>query len=227
MLPLAASLTDSITNAIGDSGVYAIFGLMALDAVFPAASELVMVYGGAVAAGAFANAQVSLFGADIESSGWAFVVIALAGTLGYLLGSVLGWGIGAYGGRPLLERHGRWLHLGPENLARAEEWFDRKGDAAVFVGRILPVVRSFVSVPAGVLEFPFVRYVVLTLIGSALWCFALTGVGLGLGESWEKFHDAFRYADIVVVVIVVLAVLAGGWHLWRRRQRRVASRQNP
>jgi membrane protein YqaA with SNARE-associated domain len=78
--------------------------------------------------------------------------MAHAGALGYWVGAVLGWGIGRYGGHPLLERHGRWLHVTPENLARAEAWFERRGDAAVFFGRIVPVVRSFISIPAGVLE---------------------------------------------------------------------------
>jgi membrane protein DedA with SNARE-associated domain len=228
-MPLASitdSITDSITGAIGDSGVYAVFGLMAIDAVLPAASELVMVYAGAVAAGAFADSAVTLFGAEIESPAWAFLVMALAGTIGYWLGSLVGWAIGAYGGRPLLERHGRWFHLGPDNLQKAEDWFERKGDGAVFIGRMLPVVRSFVSIPAGVLEYPFGRYTVLTLLGTIPWCFALAGVGFGLGEGWERFHHAFRYADIVVLALIVLGVAAGVWHLWRRRQRRLASEQS-
>jgi membrane protein DedA with SNARE-associated domain len=211
------SITDRVTEAIGDAGVYAVFGLMAFDAVFPAASELVMVYAGAVAAGAFSGAGVTLFGADVESTGWGFVVMALAGTIGYWLGSLLGWAIGAYGGRPLLERHGRWLHLGPERLERAEDWFERKGDAAVFVGRMLPVVRSFVSVPAGVLEFPFGRYTVLTLLGTVPWCFGLAGIGVGLGESWERFHEAFRYADIAIVVAIALGAAYLVYRVWRRR----------
>ena len=222
-----SSITDAVTETIGDAGVYAVFGLMALDAVFPAASELVMVYGGAVAAGAFADAGVSLFGNGIESTFWGYLVMALAGTIGYWLGSLVGWWIGLHGGRPLLERHGRWLHLGPDNLARADRWFEQKGDAAVFVGRMLPVVRSFVSIPAGVLEFPFGRYSLLTLLGTIPWCFALAGIGLGLGESWERFHDAFRYADIAIVVLVVVAVAYGAYRIWSHRGRRAAPAAAP
>ena len=165
-------ITERFTDFIGDQGLYAVFLLMLVDAVLPAASELVMVYGGALAAGAFAGHEVVLFGAEIESPAWAYVAIAAAGTIGYLIGSVLGWSIGLYGGRPLVERRGRWLHLSPERLDRAERWFERHGDRAVFLGRITPVVRSFVSIPAGVFRAPLGLYSVLTLVGSGLWAFA-------------------------------------------------------
>src|SRR2546429_9938965 len=102
-----AGVTNSLTSLIGNHGAYAVFALMAIDAVFPAASELVMVYAGALAAGAFAGQHVDLFGTRISSHAWAYVVMALAGTLGYLAGSIVGWAIGFYGGRPLLERRGR------------------------------------------------------------------------------------------------------------------------
>src|SRR5438128_11585150 len=124
---------------------------MLIDAVVPAASELVMLYAGAVAAGVFASAHhLSLFGATIGFGAGAYIAMALVGTLGYLAGSIVGWWIGLRGGRPLLEHHGRWLHLGPERLERAERWFDRFGNVGVLVGRLTPVVRSFVSIPAGV-----------------------------------------------------------------------------
>ena len=146
---LLASITHSITSFVGNHGLYAVFVLMLIDAVFPAASELVMIYGGALAGGAIAGGHVVLFGSRIDSHAWGFVAVSLAGTIGYLLGSLAGWGIGAYGGRPLLERRGRWLHLSPEKLDRAEAWFERRGDWAVFLGRLTPVVRSFISIPAG------------------------------------------------------------------------------
>ncbi len=159
---------------------------MLIDAVFPAASEPVMVYGGAVASGAFAGQDVTLFGYAFEPGLQAYLAIALAGTIGYTIGSVAGWAIGDYGGRPYLERHGRWLHLDTAKLDRAEAWFDRWGDWAVFLGRVTPVVRSFISIPAGVFRAPFRRYLVLTLIGSAIWCFGLAGCGLGgRGELGE------------------------------------------
>ena len=153
-----AGVTSSLTSLIGNHGLYAVFLLMAIDAVLPAASELVMVYAGALAAGAFAGQHVDLFGSRISSHAWAYVAMALAGTLGYLVGAIVGWAIGRYGGRPLLERRGRWLHLGEDKLQRAERWFDRWDDLAVLIGRLTPVVRSFISIPAGIFRMPFWRY---------------------------------------------------------------------
>ena len=156
-------MTHAVTSAIGDYGLYAVFGLMLVDAVFPAASELVMLYAGALAAGAFPGQDVILFGAHIDSTFWGYAAMALAGTLGYLVGSIIGWGIGRYGGRPFLERRGRWVHVTPASLDRAEAWFSRWGDWAVLFGRVVPVVRSFISIPAGVLDMPLGRYTVLTV----------------------------------------------------------------
>jgi membrane protein DedA with SNARE-associated domain len=217
-----AGVTSHLTSLIGNHGLYAVFLLMAIDAVLPAASELVMVYAGALAAGAFAGQHVDLFGARISSHAWAYVAMALSGTLGYLLGSIGGWALGRYGGRPLLERRGRWLHLGRDKLDRAERWFDRWDDWAVLVGRITPVVRSFISIPAGVFRMPFWRYTVLTLVGSAVWCFALAGVGLGLGKSYTTFHHDFRFADYAVGVAIV--ALAAYLLVRKRRSSRLSSR---
>jgi membrane protein DedA with SNARE-associated domain len=202
---VVASLSSSLTTFVRDHGLAAVFVLMLVDAVFPAASELVMVVGGALAAGAFGGA-VTLFGTHIHSGFWAYVAISLAGTIGYLIGSILGWAIGRYGGRPFLERYGRWFHLSPPTIDRAERWFQRHEDWAVFLGRITPVVRSFVSIPAGLFRVPYARYVVLTLIGSALWCFAFAGVGWGAGASYERFHHDFAYVEYAVVAgILALA----------------------
>ncbi len=217
-----AGVTSSLTSLIGNHGLYAVFLLMAIDAVLPAASELVMVYAGALAAGAFAGQHVDLFGSRISSHAWAYVAMALAGTLGYLVGSVVGWAIGLYGGRPLLERRGRWLHLGEDKLQRAERWFDRWDDLAVLIGRLTPVVRSFISIPAGIFRMPLWRYTVLTLIGSAVWAFALAGVGYGLGNSYERFHRDFRFADYAVAAAI--AALAAYLIVRRRRSSRLSSR---
>jgi len=218
-----ASVSGSITTFVGDHGVYAVFLLMAIDAVFPAASELVMVYAGALASGAFASQHVVLFGHQIDSGFWAFVTMALAGTLGYLAGSIVGWWIGRRGGRPFVERHGRLLHLGPERLERAERWFDRHDRWAVLLGRITPVVRSFVSIPAGVMEVPLVRYTVLTLAGSAIWCFAFAGAGYLAGSNWEELHHAFRFADYLIAVAIVGGVCWLGWRYLRKRRRNPVS----
>jgi membrane protein DedA with SNARE-associated domain len=149
------------------------------------------------------------------------VAVSLAGTIGYLIGSLLGWAIGAFGGRPLLERHGRWFHLTPARLDRAEAWFDRRGDWAVFLGRVTPVVRSFISIPAGVFRSPLGRYTVLTLVGSAIWCFAWAGVGWGVGTGYRRVHEDFRWVDYAVVAVVALAVARLLFHLiWGRSARR-------
>ena len=216
---ILSGITDAITSAIGDYGLYAVFALMLIDAVLPAASEVVMVYGGALASGAFAGQEVVLFGSTIEEGLPAYLAIALAGTIGYTIGSVGGWAIGLYGGRPYLERHGRWLHLNEQKLERAERWFDRWGDWAVFLGRLTPVVRSFVSVPAGVFEAKLGRYTLLTLVGSAIWCFAFAGAGYVAGESWEDFHHVFRYFDYLVAGLIAAAVAFLVIRHIRRRRR--------
>jgi membrane protein DedA with SNARE-associated domain len=202
-----------VTSFLAQHGLWAVFVLMAIDAVFPAASELVMLYAGALASGALSS-QLVVFGT--ERSGFdAYIAVALSGTLGYLFGSLVGWAIGLYGGRPFLERHGRWVHLNEARMDRAERWFERWDDWAVFVGRLTPLARSFISIPAGVFEAPLVRYTVLTLAGSAIWAFAFAGAGYALGASWESFHHAFRYVEYVVA----LGIVGIGAYLllrWRR-----------
>jgi membrane protein DedA with SNARE-associated domain len=214
---ILSEITDLLTTVVGDYGLYAVFFLMLLDAVFPAASEAVMVYGGAVAAGAFPGQEVKLGSWTLEPGLEAYLGIALAGTIGYTIGSIIGWWVGLRGGRPFLARHGRWLHVNEEKLDRAEQWFERWEDWAVFFGRVTPVVRSFVSIPAGVFRVPFARYNVLTLAGSAIWCFTLAGVGWALGSRWEDFHHTFRFVDYVIVAALAAGVAALAWKLLRRR----------
>jgi membrane protein DedA with SNARE-associated domain len=212
-----ASITGSVTNFVGDHGVYAVFTLMAIDAVFPAASELVMVYAGALASGAFASQHVVLFGNRIDSPGWAFVTMALAGTLGYVAGSIGGWWIGRYGGRPFVEEHGRLFHLGGGRFERAERWFHRYGIWAVLLGRVTPVVRSFVSIPAGVFGMALGLYTLLTVPGSAAWAFAFAGIGWAVGSNYKHFHHLF---DIGLVAGAALVVVYLGVRL-------ASSRLNP
>lgn len=218
---LLASITGSITSFVGNHGVEAVFVLMAVDAVFPAASELVMVYAGAVASGAFASQHVVLFGHTIEYGFWAYVTMSMAGTLGYLVGSIAGWGIGRYGGRPFVERHGRFLHLGPGRLERAERWFDRHDRWAVLLGRITPVVRSFVSIPAGVFEMRFSPYLLWTIPGAAAWAFAFAAIGYSFGSNYEHFH---HYFDIALVAGAALVVVYLVFRLVTRRASRLKPR---
>jgi membrane protein DedA with SNARE-associated domain len=202
-----ASVTSTFESHIASQGAYAVFILMAIDAVFPAFSELVMLYAGAVAAGVFPGTHhVSVFGAKIGFGVGSFIVMALAGTIGYVVGALVGWWIGLRGGRRLLERRGRWLHVTPDRLDRAERWFERWGNVGVLVGRLTPIVRSFVSIPAGVFEMRLAPYALYTALGSAIWAFAIAGVGYGLGSSYKRFDHGFKYEEYAVVAgVLVLA----------------------
>ena len=220
MVPTLATITSQFLDWIAHNGVYAVFGLMALDALLPVGGELVMLYAGVVASGAVAGQHAQLFGTALSPGLESYVVLALAGALGYLAGALVGWAIGTYGGRELIERHGRVLHISPETFDRAERWFERYGSRAVLFGRVTPVVRSFISVPAGVLGSPLGRYTVLTLIGSLVWCFGFAAAGWALGGSWEQFHHDFRYADYAAVALVAVAGAAA--LVRQRRRRRVA-----
>jgi membrane protein DedA with SNARE-associated domain len=190
-------MTAQLTSWITDLGLAGVFTLMAVDAVLPAGGELVMLFAGALAAGAIPGHPASSLTAAV-----------LAGALGYLTGSIAGWVVGRAGGRPLIERHGRWLHLGPQRFRRAERWFDRYGSAFVLFGRLTPLVRSFVSIPAGVLEFPFPRFVGLTALASLVWCAAFGIAGHALGTHWDSVHHAFRYADYAAVALLAVAAVA-------------------
>ena len=192
-----------MTSWLANYGVIAIFVLMFVDALFPAASELVLVYAGALASGALAH--------DVHVLGWhptgfaAYLAVVAAAVVGYQLGAITGWWIGIRGGRAFLERRGRWFHLSPARLDRAERWFQRWDARAELVGRVTPVARSFISIPAGVFESPFGRYNVLTLIGNGIWCLVLAAVGWALGASWETFHHDFRWVEYLVVLGIVAA----------------------
>jgi membrane protein DedA with SNARE-associated domain len=204
---LLASLSSSFTSAVENHGLYAVFGLLALGAVLPAGSELVALVGGALAAGAFSGADgVSVFGTRVGFGAGAYVAIAVAATLGYLLGDLVGWSIGRFGGRELLERHGRWFHVTPERLDRADAWFERWDRPGVFVGTMTPVVRSFVAIPAGIFEMPLASFLGLTLIGSALWSFAFVGIGYALGASYKSFEHDFRYVEYAIAVGIAAAL---------------------
>jgi membrane protein DedA with SNARE-associated domain len=212
----------SITSFVGDHGVYAVFVLMLAAAVVPAASELVMVYAGAVAGGTFASAHVVLFGHRIDTPAWAYVTMAVTGVLANTIGAVIGWLIGDYGGRPLLERFGKWLHITPQRIARAERWFDRFGVLAVPLGMTTPVIRSFVAIPAGIARMPLSRFVPLALIGCIPFCFGLAGGGWALGSSYGRLHHDFNYVSIAIGVLAVALI---GYLIWRRRSSTLATRR--
>jgi membrane protein DedA with SNARE-associated domain len=207
-------LLASLTSFVGDHGVYAVFGLMLLAAVVPAASELVMIYAGAVVSGAFASQHVVLFGSQIDSHGWAYVTMAVAGVLGNTAGAALGWALGFYAGRPLLAGYGKWLHITPARIERAERWFDRFGPYAVPLGLAAPVVRSFVAIPAGIARMDLRRFLPLAAVGCSAFCFGLAAGGWALGSSYDRLHHDFTWVSIAVVAAVVVLI---GYLVVRRR----------
>jgi membrane protein DedA with SNARE-associated domain len=198
------AMTAHVTQWVADLGLGGVFVLMAVDAVLPAGGELVMLFAGALAAGAIAGHDASSLPAAIA-----------AGTLGYLVGSLAGWAVGKAGGRPFIERYGRWLHLGPQRFRRAERWFERWGSSFVLFGRLTPLVRSFVSIPAGALEYRFAPYLALTSLASLIWCAGFGIAGHALGTHWDSVHHAFRYADYAAVAL--LCAVAAAWLVRARR----------
>jgi membrane protein DedA with SNARE-associated domain len=172
---------------------------------------------GAIAA-AIAAVGTSLVvpGLGLVIAGPAAAAVAGAGAggvAGGLLGALVGWAIGLYGGRPFLERRGRWFHLGPERLDRAERWFERWEDQAVLIGRLTPVVRSFVSIPSGLFGEPLRRYTLLTLAGSAIWCFFFAGLGWALGSGYKNVDHVTH----VIEALIVIALIGFAVYLLRRR----------
>jgi membrane protein DedA with SNARE-associated domain len=203
---LIGSVTGQLTTWIADHGVAAVLGLMALDALLPIGGELIMLYAGVIAAGAVHASATTIFGIPVTGGTSVYIVLALAGTVGSLAGSLVAWGIGWRGGRPFVVRHGRWLHVSLARLERAEGWINLYGARALFVGRLTPIVRSFISLPAGVLRVPLVVFVLVTLLPSLIWCFGFAAAGWALGSSWHSFDDAFHYLDYAVPVLLAAAL---------------------
>jgi membrane protein DedA with SNARE-associated domain len=195
-----------IQTAIENYGYVAVFVLMVLEsACIPIPSEVTMLFGGAAANATFA--------ASVGADHLNFLVVGLLGALGNLVGSWIAYVVGKAGGRPLIERWGRYIFLRPHELDRAEAWFADHGEAAVFGSRLLPVVRTFISLPAGVAEMPFGRFSAYTLAGCLPWTFALAGVGYALGSRWTTVERYFQPISIVVGVLLIGAV---AWWLIRR-----------
>jgi membrane protein DedA with SNARE-associated domain len=141
--------------------------------------------------------------------------IVLAGLLGTMVGSWVTYAIGRGGRLELLERHGSKLHMGPTQIARAERWFERYGEPVVFFGRMVPLVRAFVSLPAGVARMPFWRFTVLSFLGSIPWVVALAFAGHALGGDWTSVHKYLQYVDYLILVLLVAGI---AYALLRRRR---------
>jgi membrane protein DedA with SNARE-associated domain len=201
---LIASITDPIVNVAVDVvdalGLPGVFVLMTLEsACIPVPSEATML---------FAGFNVS----DGQYPLWAAVAV---GSVANLVGSWIAYAVGYYGRVDILERHGRKLHIKPSHLATADRWFERHGDLTVLVTRMLPIIRTFISLPAGVARMPFWRFSVLTLIGCIPWVFMLTFIGKQAGDNWEKWKDSLHYVDYAVVALIVVGVV----YVFLRRRR--------
>ena len=196
---------------ITNYGYLAIFVLMlAESACIPVPSELIMTFGGALAAGAVPGTHLNLIG------------VILAGTAGNVAGSYIAWAVGRYGGQPLLRRLsegrlGRHL-LREHDLDRAIARFDRHGGKAVLIGRLLPVVRTFISLPAGIAEMPALRFGIYTTIGCIPWTAALAVAGYAVGTNWESIANAFHGPTYVIAGIVLVVLVLAVWRYARRRQ---------
>lgn len=199
------TVSSHVTTAIAHHGVVAVFLLMAVDAVLPIGSELIMLYAGVLAAGAAAGAHLSLFGSHVPSGAESYLLLVGSGALGSLAGATAGYSLGALAARSGTERP-RWLPVSDEGFARARSWFQAHERSAIFLGRITPVVRSVISIPAGVLRIPFRPYAAWTLLGALVWCLAFAGVGWALAGAYEGFHRSFRYADYIVAAAVVALI---------------------
>ncbi|MGH2463770.1 MAG: DedA family protein [Candidatus Limnocylindria bacterium] len=137
---------------------------------------------------------------------WTFIGVMVAATIGAALGSLAGYVIGAWGGRPLLDRYGRYVHIHPDDLDRADAWFARYGGWAVFLARFVPLLRALINYPAGVARMPIGRFLVFSILGSIPWNLALVTAGWVLGENYQALYEAIRPFELVIYVVVVLVV---------------------
>src|SRR3954470_6084038 len=201
---LLASITDPIVNVAVDVvdalGLGGVFVLMVLEsACIPVPSEATMLFAGF----------------NVSDGHYSLFAAVAVGSLGNLVGSWIAYAIGYYGRIDVLEKHGRKLHIKKSHLEWADRWFERHGDATVFFSRMVPIVRTFISLPAGVARMPFWRFTVLTLAGCLPWVFMLTFIGQQAGDRWESWKDYLHYVDYAVVAAIVL----GGAYLLLRRRR--------
>jgi membrane protein DedA with SNARE-associated domain len=214
---LLAILDSFITEEIAKYGYLAIFVLMALEsACVPIPSEVTMLFGGALVSASFLAPEQQL----------EFWPVVLAGTLGNLVGSWVAYGAGYAGGRPLIDRWGRYLLIRPHEVDRAHDWFERRGEAAVFGGRLLPVVRTFISLPAGVVRMGFWRFTVYTVLGCFPWVLALTWLGYLLGERWETVERIISPFAWAIAVVLAAGLVWFVWHRVRSIRREEEERRN-
>lgn len=190
---------------IATYGYTAVFLLMlAESACIPIPSELIMTFAGAIAAGAVAGTHLSLAG------------VIIAGLTGNVAGSYAAWAVGRYGGLPALRRWGGRIWIREHDLERATAWFDRYGPRAVLIGRILPVVRTFISLPAGIARVEPARFGIYTTIGCIPWTIALAWAGYAVGANWQTIASGFHGPTYVIAALVIVALVVAGWRYVRR-----------
>jgi len=185
-------LARFIISVISHSGYPGVVLLMAIEsACIPLPSEVIMPFAGyLVSAGRFK-----------------LLWIGVAGALGCNVGSIVAYAVGAWGGRPLAEKYGHYVFVTHHDLNLADRWFTRYGDGAVFLARLLPVIRTFIALPAGIARMNFLRFNVFTFLGSLPWCLALAYAGVKLGERWDVLRQYFHRFDAFLLVLIVLAGL--------------------
>jgi membrane protein DedA with SNARE-associated domain len=184
-------LADFATHTIDKIGLVGVFALMTLEsACVPIPSEATMLFAGF----------------NVSEGKWSLFAIVLAGTLGNLVGSWIAYGIGWFGRVELLERHGRALHVSPRQLRRADAWFERWGAWAVFFSRMLPIVRTFISLPAGAARMPFWRFTVLTFVGCVPWVLLLGFIGQQARDNWTSWKNSLHYVDYAMAALLVLGI---------------------
>jgi membrane protein DedA with SNARE-associated domain len=194
-----------VVTQISHHGYLAVLTLMILEsACIPIPSEAVMLFGGALAGG------LTVAGMHVHLN---VVVVASAGAAGNLLGSLIAYAVGRWGGRTAIERWGGRVLVRPHDLDRAEAFFVRRGDLAVLIGRLVPVVRTFISLPAGIAQVPPVRFALLTVAGSLPWTFALALIGDAVASNWKSIESDFTIATVVIAAIAAAAILR--WLLFR------------
>jgi membrane protein DedA with SNARE-associated domain len=201
---LMASLTDPLvqfaTDVIDKLGLPGVFVLMlAESACIPIPSEATMLFAGF----------------NVSDGHWSLFTVTAVGVVANVIGSWIAYAVGYYGRVDILEKHGRKLHIKPSHLEWADRWFQRYGDATVFFSRMLPIIRTFISLPAGVARMPFWRFTLFTAAGCIPWVFLLAFIGKQAGDNWSQWKDNLHYVDYVVVALILLGLL---WLLMRRRR---------
>jgi membrane protein DedA with SNARE-associated domain len=207
-----ASITDPLVNfavnVVGDLGLWGIALLMTPEsACIPIPSEATMLFAGF----------------NVAEGRYTLWEAVLVGSVANLVGSWIAYAVGYYGRVELLEKHGKWLHVKPSHIELTERWFQRYGGWAVFFSRMIPIVRTFISLPAGVARMPFWKFSILTLAGCVPWVLGLTLIGKSVGANWVDWKDKLHYVDYTVAVLIVLAVVYFGTRWWRGRRQRPAA----